>query len=286
MAGKKMTLAAALCVGVVLGGITGCGDGSGGESDGKGTRAVQEKERPDAEDGATPPADRDKPAGEDSSAGSRTPSGVEKLSAEDIVKRSGEALASAGTVRMSTPDGGNDMRVDRAGDCSGTFTQEKYSSHLIKKGDKIWLKPEDAYWNDPAAKPVLAKTPQVRGKYLHGTSEKSLVLLFASVFCMVGEQMLSGDFEGGKGVELSKGAVTTVEGRKVVPVHADSAEKGRSTILVATEGRPYPLKLETAEGKETILLSDFGKPFTPPASPPAGDTVDATEAELFGEGSG
>ncbi|NEE40784.1 hypothetical protein G3M53_87340, partial [Streptomyces sp. SID7982] len=196
MAGKKTTLAAALCVGVVLGGITGCGDGGGGESDGKGTRAVKEKDRPDAGDGATPPADRDKPAGEDSSAKNRTPSGVEKLSAEEIVKKSGEALASAGTVRVSTPDGGNDMRVDRTGDCTGTFTQEKYSSQLIKKGDKVWLKPEDAYWNDPAAKPVLAKTPQARGKYLHGTSDKSMVLFFASVFCTVGEQMLSGGLEG------------------------------------------------------------------------------------------
>ncbi|MEV7253142.1 hypothetical protein [Streptomyces cyaneofuscatus] len=240
----------------------------------------KEPQDPGAGERQTPPADWRTPSGEGSSAGKKAPSGVEKLPPEEIMKRSRKALTSVTTVRISTPDGGLDVTTDRSGNCAGKVTVEEYTTHLIKKGDEAWLKPEDAYWNDAAAKPILAKMPEVRGKYLHGTTKASFTLGVTTMFCQVGQMQLAGDFGAlDNSSASSKGAVTTVNGQKAVPLHFDSPKEGRSTVYIATEGRPYPVRMESDAQKAQMGLSDLGRPFTPPASPPARDTVDAAEVE-------
>ncbi|MFE4944898.1 hypothetical protein [Streptomyces sp. NPDC056641] len=272
MTRKHTILTAAVCAGVVLG-VTGCGDGNGdGQKSGGGSGStVKEQDRQKSGPGDT----------ESSSAGRKAPSGVEGLPARDILAKGTEAITSASTLRVSTADSSTssiDLTMDKTGNCAGTVTTEGFTSRLIRKGDKVWFKPEDAYWNDPAVKGVLTKFPEARGKYMHGTAEKSFSLALVSAYCELGSAdgfaKLSGD-----GQKLTKGAVTTVEGVKAVPVHIDSAKDGKWTAYVATEGRPYIVKADSRKAKMTLLLSDFGKPFTVPPSPPAGETIDAIKIE-------
>ncbi|WP_411112517.1 hypothetical protein [Streptomyces sp. 029-5] len=279
MTRKHTMLTAAVCAGVVLG-VTGCGgEGDDGpKSGGKSGSAVKEKDRRSSGSGDT----------ESSSAGRKAPSGVEKLSARDILAKGVEATASADTLRVSTADSATssiDLTMDKAGNCAGTFTNEGFTNRVIRKGDKVWLKLEDAYWNDPVAKPILDKFPDAREKYLHGETQDAFVLMMASAYCELGGpdgfSKLSGD-----GAKLTKGAVTTVEGVKAVPVHIDSAKDGTSTVYVATEGRTYIVKADSQKPKGTLLLSGFGKPFTVPPTPPARDTLDAAEIEKLSMNAG
>ncbi|MFE4535356.1 hypothetical protein ACFRKB_09800 [Streptomyces scopuliridis] len=269
MTRKHRVLTAAIAAVAVLG-VTGCGEGDdGGKSGGKSGSGSAAKEKNGQGSGQGDTGS--------SSADRRTPSGVEKLAPGDILAKSAKANTSARTVRVSVP-GSVDLTVDKAGNCAGTFTNEGFTNHLIRKGDKVWLKPEDAYWNDPATKAILAKFPDAKGKYMHGTTDKSIALMIASGYCEVGGPKSSAMFSG-EGAVLTKGAVTTVEGTKVVPVHMDSKKDGKSTVYVATEGPPYAVKAESGKPKMTLFLSDFGKPFTVPPSPPASDTIDAVKIE-------
>ncbi|MFJ1578230.1 hypothetical protein [Streptomyces sp. NPDC088182] len=287
MTRKHTVLTAAVCAAAVLG-VTGCGgegdDGrkpgakSGTKSDAKSGSAVKEKDRRSSGTGET----------ESSSGGRKGPSGVEKLSARDILAKSAEATTSARTMRVSTADSttsSHDLTMDKAGNCAGTFTNEGFTNRVIRKGDKVWLKLEDSYWNDPVAKPILDKFPDAREKYLYGDVEDSFVLMMASAYCEFGgPDGLSKP--PGDGAKLTKGAVTTVEGVKAVPVHIDSAEDGKSTVYVATEGRPYTVKVEGQKPKGAMLLSDFDKPFTVPSTPPVRDTLDAAEIEKLSMNAG
>ncbi|MEV4972296.1 hypothetical protein [Streptomyces scopuliridis] len=267
MTRKHRVLTAAMAAVAVLG-VTGCGEGDdGGKSGGKSGSATKEKNGQGSGQGDTG----------SSSADRGTPSGVEQLAPRDILAKSAKANTSAKMVRVSVP-GSVDLMVDKAGNCAGTFTNEGFTNRLIRKGDKVWLKPEDAYWNDPATRPILATFPDAKGKYLHGTTDKSFALMLASGHCEFGGPKSSAMFSG-EGMVLTKGAVTTVEGKKVVPVHMDSKKDGKSTVYVATEGPPYVVKADSGKPKTTLFLSDFGKPFTVPPSPPASDTIDAVKIE-------
>ncbi|MEW2811074.1 hypothetical protein AB0929_28900 [Streptomyces massasporeus] len=270
MARKYQALAAAVSAVVILG-AAGCSSDSGGDKPAKGKDSAGAGAGPGGNtDGGDGKDDDGKDAGEQ-----QTPNGVEKLSAKAIVDKAVAATEAAPTMRLVVPEG-VDLTMDRKGNCAGTVTVTS-PQEVLRKKDEVWVKPKDeaAYYASEEGKAFLAAVPGAKGKYMHGNKDASFSLGLLSLYCEFGDI--------GKNVKSNsavKGGKSTVDGHDTVSVKVTSG-KDAITLHVATEGKPYILKAaQTKDGKVTeMLLSDFGKPFTPPATPPAAQTFDAAKAE-------
>ncbi|MEU0004242.1 hypothetical protein ABZ079_08050 [Streptomyces sp. NPDC006314] len=75
----------------------------------------------------------------------------------------------------------------------------------------------------------------------------------------------------------AKGDVITVDGRKAMALRKKKGSGETITMYVATEGKPYILKLAQSGGRSpgTVVFSDYGKPVhaTPP---PVSQVIDGT----------
>ena len=89
------------------------------------------------------------------------------------------------------------------------------------------------------------------------------------------DTMLAG-FEGGPNL-ARKGKTTTVDGKPAITLTETDGDETYTTY-VATEGKPYILKMVIKGGKEpgTVKFSDFDKPVD--AKAPTGDIVDLDAA--------
>lgn len=197
------------------------------------------------------------------------------LTGPQIATKAIKATKSATSLTMDLEgkSGGEDMTfhmaLDTKGDCAGHIKTADGTIQLIKAGATAYLTFDDAYWASQGQDGQTAKSV-IGGRWMKtkatGADAKDL-----TSSCDLSE-VLTG-FEGGD-TEAKKGALTTVGGVPAITLtERDGAE--HYTIYVATEGKPYLLKLVTKGGKEpgTLLLSGFNKPVNAKA-PAAKDTVD------------
>jgi hypothetical protein len=72
---------------------------------------------------------------------------------------------------------------------------------------------------------------------------------------------------------FTRAGTTTVDGAKAVVVHAKDAKESY-TMYVATEGKPYVLRLDSTSPDDpgSITFTDYNEPV--PAQKPAGHVVD------------
>ncbi|MFF7738360.1 hypothetical protein [Streptomyces sp. NPDC007984] len=271
MARTYQALAAAVCAVAVLG-AAGCSSDSGSD------KPAKDKDK--GSSGSS--ADAGSGSGGDSGGGAedsaqKKPNGVEKLSAKAIVDKAVAATEAAPTLRLVMPDV-IDLTMDRKGNCAGTVAiSADAPQELLRKNNEVWVKPKDeaAYYAGEEGKALLKVVPGAKGKYMHGSANKSLSLRLLSGYC---------EFSNfGKSVKSDSAKLvgkTTVDGHDTVSVKVKS-DKDVITLHIATEGEPYILKASDPKDGKTpeMLLSDFGKPFTPPATPPAAQTYDAAKAE-------
>ncbi|MFE6127556.1 hypothetical protein ACFQ6Q_04680 [Streptomyces sp. NPDC056437] len=213
------------------------------------------------------------------------PNGVENLSAKAIVDKAVAATQAAPTHRLVMPEG-VDLTMEREGNCAGTVSVTSTATspqQVLCKNDKVWVKPKDeaAYYASEEGKALLSAVPGAKGKYMHRTTDAAGSMRLLSLYCEFGDLGKSL-----KSVSAVKGGKTTVDGHNTVSVKLTS-RKQVVTFHVATDGKPYILKMASSkDGKVTeILLSDFGKPFAPPAAQTF-DAAKAEEAVLMSSGSG
>ncbi|KUM72970.1 hypothetical protein [Streptomyces curacoi] len=194
------------------------------------------------------------------------PNGIEKLSAKEIYDTGHKTNAEAGSFReqLTRGDTKTDLLVS-ATECVGSVKMAKGTFEVIRKGKDVWAKPDATL-----AKGFNAEmgTTLAADKWLHGTQDHPLMKGFAS-WCHQ-EQFAAPDTLSEK---ATKGKVTTVNGRQVVPVVMSA--KGESVSwYVATTGKPYYVEQEsTRDDMQDIVYSDFGKPVD--AQAPSGPVVEA-----------
>lgn len=81
--------------------------------------------------------------------------------------------------------------------------------------------------------------------------------------------------------DLTKTAVTTIEGRRVIGIRGEHPQGGTGTLYVASEGEPLPVRLDIAdqEGSNgSIVFSDWGKTVSlkaPSSATPMSDAITA-----------
>ncbi|MCX4753726.1 hypothetical protein [Kitasatospora purpeofusca] len=231
--------------------------------------------------GATACGDNDKAAA-DKATGGKTAAApgldTEKLTAEEIQKQAKEALAGAASVKITgsfnkdTDQIAIDLAVDTKGQCKGTLGLPGAGKfELLGDGKQVYLKPDAEFLNSATG----GKNPQavelLKGRWITGAQSDPELKELTSA-CDLKE--LTKTFDDSKATNITKGSAGTVNGAKTFSVKSKNSSGGEVTLHVATEGKPYPLRLEkSGKGGGQMDLTDIDKPLTVQA-PPADQQLD------------
>ncbi|MFJ9611876.1 hypothetical protein ACIRS1_36630 [Kitasatospora sp. NPDC101176] len=260
MLSKRLASTAAICL-LLAAGTAACGDNKG---DNKG----------DAKTGAGAAAAPQK-------------LDTDKLSAQDIEKQAKDALAGATSLKIAgsivDEDGKTEfnLAVDTKGQCNGTMSAgDKGQFEIISDGKTTYVKPDKAFWTNLGGPNGAQAAELFKGRYLTGPATDPKMQSLASV-CNLAEfskKIVEDDGSDGK---AEKGSAGTVNGVKTFSLKVTDTKGEVSTIHVATEGKPYPVRIEhtgAKDGNGSVDFSDFDKPITVQA-PPADNTIDFSKFE-------
>jgi hypothetical protein len=200
-------------------------------------------------------------------------SGIEKLTAKQISDKAEAALKAAPslTLDLAVTSGSDKMKgrlqMDRKGHCVGTMSMGAQGSFaIVQTGGKAWIKPDDAFLKQLAG---AEATKLMSGKYIGGSTAKDM-----SSFCDLTD--FTKEIGGDTPEKVTKIGPATVDGIPTVAISATNKD-GKSTIYVATQGTPYPVKIvHDGEDAGTVLLSGFDKPVVAVA-PPASQVIDPSK---------
>lgn len=225
--------------------------------------------------------------------------GTADQSAQEISDRAKRELLDAESVHLTLTDKGGDvdkddpahmdLALDREGNCAGTlrFGGTGGSAELVKRGDKVWMKPDGTFWkNQVPGGQGAAAAELFKGRYIHGSTNDSMLKGLAEVCDLkefqksVGDDSDDSDDSDDDMKDLKKGKVTTVDGTRVVPLTGKDDDGNDTTLYVAAEGRPQLIRA-TEKGKgtdRTTTLTDYDEP-VPSKTPPASESVDVSKLQ-------
>ncbi|MFI8438868.1 hypothetical protein ACIGJO_35085 [Streptomyces sp. NPDC079020] len=213
---------------------------------------------------------------------------IGSLSAQEIADRSRDAFLEVDSLHLTMRgDLGRadspmtlNLVLDRDGNCAGgvDLGNDEGSVKIIKRGDTVWLKPDSAFWKNQVPIGGSAFEAILDGRYMKGSATDPR-LRTVSDACdldtfrkLVTDNAKSGADRG----TLVKGEETELAGSPVIPVIRTTGDR-TLTLYVATEGKPYPVRL-TVKGPSAdavVGFSAFDRP-VPTATPSADETVDVS----------
>jgi hypothetical protein len=205
---------------------------------------------------------------------------TDKLTAQEIEKQAKDALAATTALRMSgtiaDQDGNMDMdlAMDNKGQCKGTMSLPGMGKiEIMNDGKASYIKGDSAFWTAVGGKDGGKAAELFKGRYLTGFDSDPKMKMMTS-FCNLTD--FSKQIADGKTKKAEKGTPGNINGLKTFSLKVTDDSGELSTLHIATEGKPYPVQIETdsaKDGKTTINLTDFDKPLTVQA-PPADNTID------------
>ncbi|GAA5013445.1 LolA-like protein [Streptomyces siamensis] len=204
------------------------------------------------------------------------------LTGGEIADRAVKATTGATSLRMKgdipdDEDGGTiriDMALDKKGRCAGTMSMNgQGKADLIKTGDTIYMKYDEKFLRAQGEGQSKSETDGVvellADKWTKMAATGSDAKDIAG-FCDL-DSVLAGAEDVNS--DATRGKTTTVDGSPAIILHEKDG-KDRYTLYVATEGKPYLLRVDSTSAKDpgTITFSDYDKPV--PAQKPAGRILD------------
>jgi hypothetical protein len=193
--------------------------------------------------------------------GSSAPSGngLASKSADAVVAAAKAAATQAATVHISgsTVSGNRpislNMELVAGKGAKGHLTLGGLGIDIVEVERAFYLRGSAAFYRSVAG---AAAARLLQGKWLKAPSNSGE---FASLAQLTNLSSLLGSALGNHGA-LTKGAETTVAGRRAIPVR-DTTKGG--TLFVAATGTPYPLEI-TKTGSEggTVDFTEWNKPVT------------------------
>ncbi|MEU5290080.1 hypothetical protein [Streptomyces umbrinus] len=201
----------------------------------------------------------------------------------EIADQAVKATSNASSLRMKgdiQDDGsrvGLDMALDRKGECAGTMsTNGQGKADLVKTGDTLYMKYDEKFLraqSDGASKEETdGVVAMLADKWTKMSATGSDAKDIAS-FCDL--DTVLADFQDVNS-DATRGKTTTVDGTPAIVLHEKDG-KDAYTLYVATEGKPYLLKVvsKSADDPGTVTFGDFDTPV--PAEKPAGKVMDLDE---------
>ncbi|CAM5725126.1 hypothetical protein [Streptomyces glaucescens] len=203
------------------------------------------------------------------------------LTGGEIADRSVKATTGAPSLRLAgeVPDeesGGTirfDVAVNSKGECSGTFGTGEGKADLIRTGDTLYMRYDEAFLRAQSEGEPEEETDAVvdmmAGKWTSMAAtgpDAEGVADFCDLDQLLGD---AGDVKS----NAARGRTTTVDGTPAI-VLTEKDGKDRYTLYVATQGKPYLLRLDstTAGERNSLVFSDYGKPVA--AEKPSGEIID------------
>ncbi|AVH58266.1 MULTISPECIES: hypothetical protein [Streptomyces] len=207
------------------------------------------------------------------------------LTGGEIADRTVKATTGAASLRMKgdIPDeeaGGIisvDLALNKKGECAGTMSMSgEGKADLIKTGDTMYLKYDEAFLRaqgkgeDPAEIDGVVELLADKWTKMSATGADAKDI---ASFCDL-DTVLGGADDVNS--DATRGKTTTVDGTPAIILH-EKEGKDRYTLYVATEGKPYLLRVDStaAADPDTITFSEYDKPV--PAKAPTGKVLDLDE---------
>ncbi|MFJ2257483.1 hypothetical protein ACIOKD_03915 [Streptomyces sp. NPDC087844] len=203
------------------------------------------------------------------------------LTGGEIADRAVEATSNASSLRMKgdilDDDGSRmdlDMALDKKGRCAGTMSADgQGEAQLVMTGDTLYMKYDEKFLRAQDEDAPKEETDQVvamlAGKWTKMSAKGSDAKDIAG-FCDL--DTVLADFEDVSS-DATRGKAATVGGTPAIVLHEKDGND-TYTLSVATEGKPYLLKVISRSAKEpgTVTFSDFDTPV--PAETPQGKILD------------
>ncbi|MGW1158398.1 hypothetical protein ACWD5Q_06395 [Streptomyces sp. NPDC002513] len=202
------------------------------------------------------------------------------LSGGEIADRAVKATTGATSLRMTgdVPDGESTIRIDMAlnkkGECAGTLAMGgQGKADLIKTGDTVYMKYDEAFLRAQGKGDSKANTDAVvsmmAGKWTKMAAKGKDAKEIAG-FCDL--DTVLGDAQHVNS-DATRGATTTVDGTPAIVLHEKDG-KDRYTLYIATQGKPYLLKITSTSKKDpgTLTFTDYEQRV--PADAPKGKVLD------------
>jgi len=260
----RRTALAALCIAAAAtAGLTGCQPGQDTADSGTGVSSTSAASTESAE-----------------SAGNKEP--FAGLTGGEIADRATKATTGAGSLRMKgdIPDDESsgiislDVALNKKGECAGTIGMGgKGRVGLIKTGDLVYMKFDEEFLREQSDGESKADTDaavaMLAGKWTKTKATGADAKEFGD-FCDL-TKVLEGAEDTNS--DATRGKTTTVDGTPAITLHEKDG-KDRYTLYVATEGKPYLLRVDSTAGADqgSVTFSDFDEPV--PARKPAGEILD------------
>ncbi|UXY28021.1 hypothetical protein [Streptomyces sp. HUAS TT20] len=204
------------------------------------------------------------------------------LTGGEIADRALKATTGASSLRLKgdvADDESNgtiqlDMALNKKGECAGTMSMGgQGKADLIKTGDTVYMKYDEAFLRAQSKGESKADTDaavaMLAGKWtkmaVKGQDAKDI-----ASFCDL-DTVLGGAADVNS--DATRGRTTTVDGTPAIVLHEKDG-KDQYTLYVATEGKPYLLKIDSTSAKDPVhlTLDDYNQPV--PAKKPAGKILD------------
>ncbi|MEV0317271.1 hypothetical protein ACIBKX_35995 [Streptomyces sp. NPDC050658] len=205
------------------------------------------------------------------------------MSGAEIAEKAVEATSDAKSLRIAgqvtdeeTGLGSMDLALDTSGKCAGTITMaDEGSMDLIVPGGTVYMKYDEKFLRaqskgQPAAD-TQAAVDMLADRWVK-TDAKSSDAKDIAQFCDL--DVLLADFTDVNSA-ARRGGTTTVDGTPAIKL-TENDGKDKYTIYVATEGKPYLLRVDqtakTGGKPESLTFGDYDKPVK--TTPPTGDVLD------------
>ncbi|MET7732800.1 hypothetical protein ABZT02_15720 [Streptomyces sp. NPDC005402] len=204
------------------------------------------------------------------------------LTGGEIADRATKATTGATSLRMKgdIPDDESgatislDVLLNKKGECAGTIGMGgKGKADLIKTGDVVYMKFDEAFLREQSEGESKADTDaavaMLAGKWTKSKATGADAKEFEG-FCDLGSVL---DGAEDTDSDASRGKTATVGGVPAITLHEKDG-KDRYTLYVATQGKPYLLRIDSTAGADqgSVTFSDFDEPV--PSQKPAGDILD------------
>ncbi|KJS55534.1 hypothetical protein VM98_12550 [Streptomyces rubellomurinus subsp. indigoferus] len=262
MLSKRLVSTAAICL--VLGaGTAACGDNKDGDK------------------AAAPAAAGTTAAAAPTSAGEKLD--TDKLSAQEIKQKAKDALAAATSVKfagtMVDEDGKMEINLamDNTGKCTGSMTMPGSGKvDILRDGKTSYMKGDAQFWTSVGGPNGAQVAELLKGRYVMGFDNDPQMAGFLSLCNLAdfSKQIVEGGDKAGGAPE--KGAAGTTNGVPTFSLKVTNSKGEKGTIFVATQGKPYPVEIQTEpskDGQTKIDFTDYDKPVTV-QTPPADQTMD------------
>ncbi|MET7702338.1 MULTISPECIES: hypothetical protein [unclassified Streptomyces] len=204
------------------------------------------------------------------------------LSGGEIADRAVKATTGASSLRMKgdVPDDGAggmigiDMALDKKGRCAGTMSLDgQGKADLIKTADTLYMKYDAEFLRGQgkgdSKEDTDAAVEMLSGKWTKmsatGSDGKDV-----ATFCDLDTVLADAKDVNS---DATRGRTTTVGGIPAIILHEKDGKESY-TLYVATEGKPYLLRVDSKSAKDpgTLTFTDYNKPV--PADAPRGKILD------------